>query len=181
MAIGSKQINHPVNIVRSQTAVVKEDQLVKTLLGSSMAKLKKVMVGNQEYGNTKFPDDWLVLCYFKSRFVAKRAQIMAGYATGGGSAITLRMARMNTSNMFVLAKIFIKTRQIDKGDIRAILEPKGQGQNRAANSALYKFWSKELVLAAIKKQGSRAKAAKALGTTEEVVNKWADIEVERPL
>lgn len=184
----SEQLNELVNVVRGNTSVLSMQELVKMLSGVSFEEARRLMVGNQEYGNTKFPDAWLVLCYFKGCFIAKQASILAGYANYtrddgivvGGYAIKKRMARVNTKSMFALARGFMTAGHITKEDLRQILVPKGQSQLAAARGSLYKFWAKELVVSAVKKQGSRAKAAKAFGTTEEVVDKWADMNASRP-
>jgi hypothetical protein len=189
MGWNKSQLNNLAKVVRGNTAVLNAEKITKMLTGISFEEARRLMVSDQEYGNTKFSDDWIVYCYFKAGFIASQASVLAGYYMNnvgsgyhkGGTALKERMARMNTSDMFSLARCFINARQISKNDLKSILETTTKNQRIAAASPLYQFWAKELVLAAIKKQGSRSKAAKAFGTTEEVVNKWADIEVERPL
>jgi len=184
MGYHSEQMNNPVSVIRGTTSIRTEEGLVKILSGTSLEEARNILVRRQEYGNTKFPDDWLALCYIKSHFIASNTAQLVGYSvrfTNGGFVIagnnlSKRLWGVNTNNFLSLIRAFIKTGHITKEDVKTILNPTSKAGRIASNSSLYRKLAKEIVVKTIEKQGSRQKAAEALEVDVGIINKWADIE-----
>lgn len=176
MAWKSRQMR--TDAVRASVEAISDNLLTRLkekLRGITWDNASHMLVSNQEYGNTKFSDLWIIMCFLKEHMFLIDASRRIGYrAYYNGWAIRKRMERINTIHFLTVAEAMLYNGLLDHQDLFETL------RIRRGGSKFHRFFAKQLVLSAIETNGSRKLAAETLRVEELIINYWANLKVEDP-
>jgi len=158
--------------------------------GATWDNIKELFVNHMEYGWTKYPDVYILAHYINSHFMLRKTMRACGYGedskkTPGASILVDRLRRMNVLSLLAIHDAMIDNGLIGIRHMKPVLEmnipeaKKGNGKRIYDNEA-FLFYTKSLVTDALAKaKAPRVKnVANKFGTTQKVINYWAELEVE---
>lgn len=174
MSYHSQHMTIAIAGIRSTTPVKSYDSVFK---GITKSNIKQKMVSTQEYGNTKFCDAYIFVCYLQNHAVLTHTAKAIGYKGGKrknkkdtipSNNLTQRLERINSESFLMLIKEAIKAKLVSMHDITTILYSTGQ----AKNGRFYKKFCKRVVTEAANEFKNKKNAAAYLNINLRRFNYW---------
>ena len=174
MSYHSQHMNHPVTGIRSNVVVLSYDEMFK---GITWENIKEKLVSPQEYGNSKFSDDYIIAYFFKNHFNLYLTSNEVGYKNVNNSTsnVVRRLERINTDSILNVARALIRNSLIDLSHITTVLEAHLNPHRKGPLSKTHKMYCKKIITSANKKNKTLSKTAKVLNTTVSVIKYWKNL------
>jgi len=159
------------------------------LTGITWDNAKEKLVGNLEYGWTRFTDLWIIMNYIKCNFNCHAAANAIGYSatkkSNGASSIQKRLERINTVSFIAIIREMFRVKLLTTSTTKAIIT-KQLNSNTYINANIrrgkfYRFYTKLMVTSALEKFPNMAECASKLGVEEADLQWWLDENVENIL
>lgn len=170
MSFRNRHMKYPVNSTRLLKHMGDDIEFLRRHTAEEILKESP-----QLYGWTRFDDYQIILAFFKCSGNILKSSNVLGYSGGktNTQAIRQRMELINTKNFLETARIMMKVGHFTKIELLIFLIAK---KKSGRLSRFHVNIASAIVRSSIKKYKGKKRAAKALGISLPVINKWLSYE-----